>query len=397
MTVVYFSDFDLKGSGYKNIAVPLCQGLAERGHDVLVFGMNYRGEPHDWEFDLCPAQFQQIPTIMRVLPTAKDRTFTTWITAFDIPLQISLLNKVPDHSNIPWISIFPVEGPPLTMLWASKLLGFDANLVMSRFGYTECEKAGIEADYLEIGVDLEQWSAPTAERRAALRASLGFENKFVILTVADNHERKNLSAAMEIFARFSGRCDAVFMLVTREWCPVGWIIRDLAHEFGISQKLLIWERGIEHEKLRDLYGMADAFLLTSKAEGLGMPVLEAMAMRVPVVATRCCALEEHLGGKRGLLIDPDYVVRDPYGNGYRYRIDKEKAVTALNQIVDATPEVRARLMDRAYAYVEERAWTKAVDTLEGVIDRVTKTQESKAKGTRHPASPASKTRAARPS
>ena len=56
--------------------------------------------------------------------------------------------------------------------------------------------------------------------------------------------------------------------------------------------------------LPSLYRGAEAFVLPSYYEGFGLPILEAMASSIPVVATNCSSLPEVVG-KAGLLVDPD--------------------------------------------------------------------------------------------
>ena len=52
--IVFVSDFNFKGSGYLNIAVPLCQGLAERGYQVKAVGLGYSGDEHGFDFSIPP-------------------------------------------------------------------------------------------------------------------------------------------------------------------------------------------------------------------------------------------------------------------------------------------------------------------------------------------------------
>jgi glycosyltransferase involved in cell wall biosynthesis len=56
-----------------------------------------------------------------------------------------------------------------------------------------------------------------------------------------------------------------------------------------------------------LLARSDAFLLCSTAEGLSNAIIEAMAARLPVIATRVGGNPELIDGKRGLLVPP----RDP--------------------------------------------------------------------------------------
>ena len=60
MTIIYVSDFDLRGSGYMNIAAALCSQLAGRGFDVIALGLGYNGGEHDYPFRVVPAEMREI-------------------------------------------------------------------------------------------------------------------------------------------------------------------------------------------------------------------------------------------------------------------------------------------------------------------------------------------------
>ena len=81
---------------------------------------------------------------------------------------------------------------------------------------------------------------------------------------------------------------------------------------------MIVERGVDTTQLRNLYVASDAYLSTSKAEGLGIPILEAMACGIPVVATDTGAITELLEDGRGFLVEPEYKFRDVWGNSGEY-------------------------------------------------------------------------------
>ena len=58
-------------------------------------------------------------------------------------------------------------------------------------------------------------------------------------------------------------------------------------------------------RLAQLYAACDLWLFTSREEGFGLPILEAMACRTPVLATRAGAAPDLIDGTNGLLLDPD--------------------------------------------------------------------------------------------
>ena len=61
------------------------------------------------------------------------------------------------------------------------------------------------------------------------------------------------------------------------------------------------------DNVSDLLAAADAFVMSSRTEGLPMALLEAMAAEVPCVASAVGGIPELLADKRGLLAPP----RDP--------------------------------------------------------------------------------------
>ena len=140
MTILYVSDFDLRGSGYANIAVALCSQLTNRGHDVIALGMGYQGEEHVHPFRIVPAKLFQIPQMIALLSKSID--VEAIVVALDIPLQEALMEKLNAPSDTPYIGLFPLEGPPLCMSWAVQLMRMNARLCMSQFGIEEMARTG---------------------------------------------------------------------------------------------------------------------------------------------------------------------------------------------------------------------------------------------------------------
>lgn len=316
--IIVVSDFSFAGSGYFNIIVPLCRGLAEKGYEIKAIGLGYRGEPHNLPFSIIPSSSLEDARVMA------NNLMVQWnadlfLVAMDIPIQIQYI-ALAKQLNKKIISITPLENPPLTMSWAMPLQESSKVFFISQLGADEALKAGVEsAEHLVVGMDTVSWRLRTNEEYIAGRKTFNISpDTLVVLTVADNQERKNLSKAMEIVSETKKRGVKVkYILVTRENSEVGWKLRDLAMDYDIASELMIFERGLSFGELYSLYAISDVFLLTSKAEGLGMPVMEAMSVGVPVVATSCGAMPELLGDGRGFLMDTEYSMIDPWGNSRR--------------------------------------------------------------------------------
>jgi glycosyltransferase involved in cell wall biosynthesis len=70
--------------------------------------------------------------------------------------------------------------------------------------------------------------------------------------------------------------------------------------------------GWDIEDLNCLYNAADLFITTSRGEGFGLTIAEAMACRVPVIAQNISAIPEVVG-PGGQLIDPQREITVPSG------------------------------------------------------------------------------------
>jgi len=366
MKITWISDFNLMGSGYLNLSVPLLSGLAARGHVAYCAGLGYKGQEHDYPFSIIPVtNLQEAHGIVNNV--TKLAGTDVLVVALDIPVQLQLIRRMEEFS-LPYVGIMPLEADPMCMTWTMALMTMTKPFIISEFGTAEAHRVGLtSAEHIRIGLDTDAWRIPTDAERTMLRQSLlginDEEDDFVVLTVADNQERKHLSRSMEIFAEFSkDKPNTKYVLVTREQLSIGWYLRDFAQEIGISDNFLIFERGMPFKELWSIYAASDAFLLASKAEGLGLPLLEAMAVGLPCIGTNCTAMAEVLGNGRGLLMDVDYVHRDPFGNGRRYFASIESGVSHLNQLYENRSENLQNPTN--LEYIQGRDWETAVDTLE---------------------------------
>jgi glycosyltransferase involved in cell wall biosynthesis len=379
LRIVMISDMDATGSGYASITNALGSRLANMGHEVKIIGLSYNGEEHHFKFSLFPcAGLNDAFAMLNNMKVLFEPDVVIGLA--DIPNQEPICQMV-KKLELPYICITPMENGPLCATWAMILSQVDKCYVMSEFAVGECKKMGVEAEHLTIGIDTESWKPPTPEERQKLREAYGLKDQFVILTVADNQERKNLWGALESVGLFKKQTTRPFKywLVTRENQYVGYRLRDMAKDCDISQETMIFERGLPFKNLWGMFAAADVFLLSSKAEGLGMPVLEAMSMGLPVIATYTGALIEHLSSDRGILVTPEYTFIDTWGNSKRDMINRVECASTLKDMEEGQiPNV-----EEARKYIQSRNWDNTVDQLiKGIEDVSNKFKKE------HPESPA---------
>jgi glycosyltransferase involved in cell wall biosynthesis len=76
-------------------------------------------------------------------------------------------------------------------------------------------------------------------------------------------------------------------------------------KFLVLEEVVVFAGEVSNAELKAYYLLANAFMFASKHEGFCVPLVEAMAMKNPIVAYSCSAIPETVG-KAGLLLDgPD--------------------------------------------------------------------------------------------
>jgi glycosyltransferase involved in cell wall biosynthesis len=107
-------------------------------------------------------------------------------------------------------------------------------------------------------------------------------------------------------------------------------------------------------ELADLYGACTAWLFASRREGYGLPILEAMACRTPVIATRAGAA-------------PELIER---GGGWLVEVEDARAMAdAIIAACRLSPEAWLEASDAAYESVRGYTWADAGDAFAAALER----------------------------
>ena len=118
------------------------------------------------------------------------------------------------------------------------------------------------------------------------------------------------------------------------------------------EKKVIFTGFVPEEDKNALIGGAKCFVLPSLYEGFGIPVLEAMALGVPVAISNVASLPE-VGGEAAFYFDP----QNP----------ESIAKTAL-EVLKLNPEERKRVIERGKIQSEKFTWEKCAKKIFGVLE-----------------------------
>jgi glycosyltransferase involved in cell wall biosynthesis len=109
----------------------------------------------------------------------------------------------------------------------------------------------------------------------------------------------------------------------------------------------------EQEQLKAIYSRCDAWLFTSVTEGFGLPILEAMACRTPVIGTKAGAATMIINNSNGFLVDIN---------------DVDAISAAILAIAKMTGQEWQNYSNSAFFTAQQFAWEKSLILFENALE-----------------------------
>ena len=336
------ADFKLHhGRGTGRYATELIQGLSSLQHDKKLTGLSV--VPFG-SSELGRGKIEQ--TISSLLPFGR-QTFETQVF---LPQRLARLPvdmvhfmshgdgtpRCPFPYVVTILDLIPLKFHWLyskeKASWRLKLARWvESTVVRGATGYLTISEAskrdivtllGIAAEKVHVtplGVD-RQWFSDlelsTDEKNAFRRrvcAQLGLrENARILLYVGGIDPRKNLPFLLDVFARYLGaissddRATETFLVIAGRYENDDQLPKLLSQvqRLGIESQVK-FTGFLPDDELRSLYRAANLFVFPSLYEGFGLPVLEAMATGLPVMAAENSSIPEVVGANYQLYRDND--------------------------------------------------------------------------------------------
>lgn len=202
-----------------------------------------------------------------------------------------------------------------------------------------------------LGVEAEWLAHRPLDDTAAWRRRFDLPERFAVC-VATTHPHKGHDVLLRTWRALLDAGEAPPLLVlTGVSGFADAAIRDLARHLQLDSRVrhLGW---IAREDLRTLLSSASVALLPSRFEGFGLPLLEAMALGTPTVASDLPAFRE---------VGRD-LVRWVAAN------DLEAWTAAVRGTLEITREARRAWADRARRAAASWTWDRAATALRGVLE-----------------------------
>jgi glycosyltransferase involved in cell wall biosynthesis len=350
----------------EQVLAPVPGGTGRYAHE-LAAALPAAGAPGDevsgwtaWHRDLTPlgagaAAVHRLPLPRRPLIAAWERG-APWPVPRGVdlvhaptllaPTRVSVPLVVTIHDAVPWTH--PETLTPRGVVWHRRMaerVGARADAVVVPTRAVADALAGhLDLRRVEVigeGVSGDLVVPVDAERRIR---RLGLPEDGYLLTLATLEPRKGLDVLVRALAQGGGGDLPLLVVGQPGWGGVD--PRDLARREGLPEERVRVLGRLSDSDLATVLDRASVLVMPSRAEGFGLPVLEAMAAGTPVVCSADAALVE-VGG--------DAVRTASIG-------DASALAHALTTVLDDA-DLRAGMVERGRLRAAGYTWTRAAGEL----------------------------------
>ena len=179
----------------------------------------------------------------------------------------------------------------------------------------------------------------------------GSEKPYIVC-VATSVERKNILRIINAFNTIKDKHKDVNLLLVGDKEMLFRSLRGRVAELNLDDRV-IFPGYLGDDRLSAVYNNAECLVFPSLYEGLGLPIIEAMACGCPVITSNITAMPE-IAGSAGLLVDPfsEESIRDAMDN-----VLSDEAFRL---------EMRKKGLERAKYF----SWEKAIRDMIGLYEKL---------------------------
>lgn len=396
------SDSPYGHTGYSVIAEQVYRGFLEQGYKTHVFaiqdhradleGRYYRYWPTSKSDEALDAPFKDFVN--------SHRFDAMWVARDPYTTARFLQGIRSFNATVPVVSFVSQEGAPAHRDWGHILNLSDEVITYSKASaravYELCER---NIDWVYLGADHAAFRAFSAQERRLLRQHLGWDDHFVVLSVARNARNKRhplLLKAAKILKSDYGYSDLMVALHTQatgravfggQDLPM-WVdalaltgavsfspALDLPYETKLDEILSqpVFESYTGRKDwfrqmgLVGLYNAADVYVDVSAAEGFCLPNVEAMACGVPVISVDDGYVRAEVLKGAVELIRPSRVPDEWNTGADLWLVSAQDVAAAIHQI-RTNDEKRERLIECGLICVEKLTWDRVRKKMVGAVE-----------------------------
>lgn len=342
-------------SGGFRVIVTYAKLLSQRGHDVLVVSCP-PARPTLRDYLRAIFRRRPLPAVAHNAPTHLDGTGVRHKRLDRLRAIVS--GDLPDADVViatwwqtaEWVErLAPQKGVKVHFIQGYEIWGGPQNRVEATYNLPMvkitiarwlkdllAEKFGrTNITLVSNGIDLETFTSPPRGKQA--RPTVGFVYSAIPL--------KGCDVTMEAIRLARSQCPNLRIVCFGSSTPT----LELPLPDDVEFHLLPAQAMI-----KKLYGTCDAWLFGSRTEGFGLPILEAMACRTPVIGTPAGAAPELLAAGGGMLIPLEA---------------PQKMAEAILSVCSMASIDWRKMSDAAYATASSYTWDDATNEFEAALVR----------------------------
>jgi glycosyltransferase involved in cell wall biosynthesis len=269
--------------------------------------------------------------------------------------QADAFGRVTGRPRVGW-TMLEVTGLPPS--WVDGCNHMDEIWVPASFNVESFGASGVRRPIrvMPLGVDVDYFHPTIAGHRPS--------DRFTFLSVFEWGERKAPEVLLRAFAEeFSAADDVVLLLSVFNRDPAV----DVRREIDKLQlptrapRIVLLNPEFVGYQMGSLYRSADCLVLPSRGEGWGMPVLEAMACGLPVIATDWSGPADFLDNTVGYPLTTRALVkavaRCPHYEGFSWADpDPEHLRALMRHVYEHPEEARAKGLAAAGRVTDQYSW-----------------------------------------
>ena len=436
---------DLAQTGFGRVGRELATGLMDRGHDVRIIGINYRGVAGEFDaiarkseagsaserIAAAAAALAADPLIGHIIPasdggdamgyglTAPALRGTLWpnwrpeamVVVADPKAMLDRLARddgsigQAGHHGVRILNYVPIEGrdlpPSMRILWQHV-----TPVAMSAFGQAELERLlgrpvplahhGVSPSFRPITpADPATFRGKTITSREDAREALGFTGRTVILRTDRYGFRKNYPALFRVLRPvLAAHPEAIAVLHTALLDEQGDLRESLSREPGATHAGgLDWEHPqYRLTRAHDSYrGVSDEELrLLYAAADLYVSTTMAEGFGLCLAESLACGTPVVVNdysavgevvGPGGILVPPSGYITNGYA--HEWSLADEPAMTAAVERLISKPSLRRELGALGRQHVARFTWSAAVDVFDGLLAPVFAAEDGVDRRLRH--------------
>ena len=298
--ILWYGDI-LSNTGFARVTHSILEHLA-KNNEIVAFGINYSGDPHDLPFKVYPAGALNPSDRFGIgrLPQVVEEEKPDFIICLN---DIWIVNQVWERIHLlkaqykfKFIAYFPIDSEWYIESHLRYIKDWDFAITFTIEQAQRLIRQGVEPKLLGViphGLDTSKFFP--MERDEA-RRQLGLPlDKFIVLNANRNQPRKQIDLTIKAFAQFAKDKEDAMLYLHMSEKDLGWDVRALFEaemkKQGLDSngRLIMTSNNINYmdappdELLNKIYNASDVGINTANGEGWGLVPFEHASCKRPLV------------------------------------------------------------------------------------------------------------------